>query len=313
MAVNDAEVLEIQKRNASKKYADIGNDRKAQIRDSIFAFKLLILKIKPKYGRFLLKIDTCEDYNISRVCTDGKKIYYNPLYFAAIGKEKYLFLILHEMFHIWGKHCFRLEGKKEEFWNTACEFEANERVMNLIFNYRLDIEPPEDAIGILEGCYCDHIQADEFYYEMLSTCKYGIGDQRIHFRYKWQKYKDYSISTYLADDLIYPHKNDDQKLSDEVAEIDQLIEWAEDLDTIKLYADCVFYHKAESFYTMSDEDQDKLKGLIEYAFSLESDEQTTLTLMALLAINRKVVKEAFAICDNEKIDSFLGKCYYLKD
>ncbi|WP_026653962.1 DUF2201 family putative metallopeptidase [Butyrivibrio proteoclasticus] len=294
---------------------NISPEKRKQIRDKIFAFKLYVLKTEPMCGKMLMAIDVVEDFKTPKAATDGRKIYYNPAYFDAIGEDKYFFIILSQFYHILHGYCYKADGKNEELWSTACEFAANAKATNFSRRHRdIELHAMEDAPFIMTEGYYEKVDAEDIYQQMSKASnKYRLSGQPIHFIYVFRSVWKYDVNVRPVKNLILPVNMGFTELMDAKSELEHLKKWAQNSVPANISDECKFFSKVNSYDALSSNDQDRLDRIIEDAFNQGSDDKTVLRLMELLEANRKVVKEAFAICDNDRIDSFLRKCYYLKD
>jgi len=91
--------------------------------------KTKALTAVPFFGAPLLGIDVVEVDPVhpqtETMCTDGKRIYYNPDVVDEWSEPELLFVMLHEVAHIlWGHHLRR--GNRDPMrWNIACDYAVN--------------------------------------------------------------------------------------------------------------------------------------------------------------------------------------------
>jgi predicted metal-dependent peptidase len=68
-----------------------------------------------------MDIDFVYDKNFQ---TDGRKIYYNPNFWATLNQKEKAGMILYEWLHVAFLHPYRGTGKNQKIWELACGFEC---------------------------------------------------------------------------------------------------------------------------------------------------------------------------------------------
>lgn len=79
----------------------------------------------PFFGSVVANVEYEENEEIETAETDGKVIYYNPLFLESLSIEEQLCIFAHEVCHIAFNHVLRGEGKEEETWNDAADAVTN--------------------------------------------------------------------------------------------------------------------------------------------------------------------------------------------
>jgi predicted metal-dependent peptidase len=90
-------------------------DRSA--RGAFFSTLSMALKPEPSWA-----IDTA--------ATNGKLLLYNPDFVNALGLEKLIGLVVHEVMHVANKHQCRLQGRDARRWNEACDLAINSIILD---------------------------------------------------------------------------------------------------------------------------------------------------------------------------------------
>ncbi len=133
--------------------------------DLIYDVKRKMLAKYPRFGSEIAvaNIEFKDNLKYHTAATDGKNIYVDPNYFAALSENDRLFTIAHEIMHIKFMHMFRLKDKSgvkrdSELWNIATD---------AIINANLE----RDGFTIKEG-YVNmpealDYSAEEFYQKLL--------------------------------------------------------------------------------------------------------------------------------------------------
>ncbi len=133
--------------------------------DLIYDVKRKMLAKYPRFGSEIAvaNIEFKDNLKYHTAATDGKNIYVDPNYFAALSENDRLFTIAHEIMHIKFMHMFRLKDKSgvkrdPELWNIATD---------AIINANLE----RDGFRVKEG-YVNmpealDYSAEEFYQKLL--------------------------------------------------------------------------------------------------------------------------------------------------
>lgn len=123
----------------------------------------------PLFGSVVAHSHFVEESSIETVGTDGKTIYYNPLFLASLSKEEQVFVLAHEICHIAFNHIFRSEGREKDLWNIATD-----AVINAFLK--------QDGLPLVDGVVAIseaiHYDAEEFYQKLLEEKKQQEKDNR---------------------------------------------------------------------------------------------------------------------------------------
>ena len=195
-----------------------------KLEEEIKNFKIRLLRKLPFYGDIVLKLGFHEKKEIPTACTDGKNIYYNPLFFEKLTEGQRNYILMHEIFHVILMHPYRGNGKNPRVWNTACDMVVNymcdkmesyfkllvkipyERPDEGIFSYIMDTE-------IVENIYSRLLKE---YEKNNGASKLIINSYRsvIEGRYKYNI--DVEIDIDASDDLIFTLNEDDEVFMKEI-------------------------------------------------------------------------------------------------
>ena len=118
----------------------------------------------PFFGSLAASVKYVETDDVRTAASDGKTIFYNPEYFAALNEEERLFLLTHEICHIAFDHMKRGRGKDPEIWKAATDAVINQLLKR-------------DGMDIIRGGidYPEAIDYDaDEYYEILLAQKHEI-------------------------------------------------------------------------------------------------------------------------------------------
>jgi len=108
-----------------------------------------ILLDYPFYGYFLIQISFELNEDIPTAETDGKTIWFNPLWTKALTDKQIITVILHEIKHIVFCHLYRINGRNISLWNQATDY---------VINYQLIYE---EGNKIIEGMLLDNSFANK--------------------------------------------------------------------------------------------------------------------------------------------------------
>lgn len=112
----------------------------------------------PLFGSVVAHTNFVEELAVETAGTDGKTIYYNPLFLSSLSKDEQVFILAHEICHIAFNHIFRSEGREEELWNIATDAVIN------AFLKQDHLPLVEGGVDISEAIDYD---AEEFYQKLL--------------------------------------------------------------------------------------------------------------------------------------------------
>lgn len=59
------------------------------------------------------------------MATDGKSLFWSPVWVASVSVFITSFVVLHELLHVVLKHPLRRGDKDPEVWNIACDYVVN--------------------------------------------------------------------------------------------------------------------------------------------------------------------------------------------
>lgn len=118
----------------------------------------------PPFGSIAAELLYEETEKISRSASDGKTLFYNPGYMAALTAEEQIFVFAHELCHIAFRHIRRSRGKDLQVWKAATDAVVNQMLK------RDGLPIPAGGIDYPEAADYDAEQ----YYEILLRQKLEI-------------------------------------------------------------------------------------------------------------------------------------------
>ena len=90
--------------------------------------KMRILSSQPFYGLLLAHVTFNMDETIDTACTDGKRIFFSPVFLDELNDDELDFVMMHEILHIALEHCFRYNERDPELFNIACDIVVNSNI-----------------------------------------------------------------------------------------------------------------------------------------------------------------------------------------
>ena len=128
----------------------------------INSIKRKLLIKYPFFGSIVANSKFIEETSIHAAATDGKDIYYNPIYLETLSTDEQVFAFAHEVCHIAFNHVYRSEGKEEKAWNIATD-----SVVNALLK--------QDGLPLIEGTVdipeAINYDAETMYNKLLEEAK----------------------------------------------------------------------------------------------------------------------------------------------
>ena len=117
-----------------------------------------------KFPAFASTIINAKYYstNVPTLCTDGKNIYYNPIFLNNLSFDEQLFCLAHEICHICSNHIMRSKDKNQKIWNIATD-----AVINMLLKEE-GLTLPQTVIQIEDAI---NYSAEEYYDILLKQQK----------------------------------------------------------------------------------------------------------------------------------------------
>lgn len=195
-----------------------------KIEEKIKNFKISLIRKLPFYGDVVLRLGFYEKKEIPTACTDGKNIYYNPLFFEKLTEGQRNYILMHEIFHVILMHPYRGNGKNPRVWNTACDMVVNYMCDKMESYFKLIVkipyEQPDEGIfshimdtEIVENIYSRLLKE---YEKNNGASKLIINSYRsvIEGRYKYNI--DVELDIDASDDLIFTLDENDEIFMKEI-------------------------------------------------------------------------------------------------
>lgn len=195
-----------------------------KIEEKIKNFKIKLIRKLPFYGDVVLRLGFYEKKEIPTACTDGKNIYYNPLFFEKLTEGQCNYVLIHEIFHVILMHPYRGNGRNPRLWNTACDMVVNYMCDKMESYFKLLVKIPYERPN--EGvfsCIMDTEIVENIYSRLLKEYEKNNGASKliinsyrsvIEGRYKYNI--DVEIDIDASDDLIFTLNEDDEVFMKEI-------------------------------------------------------------------------------------------------
>ncbi|MBR6825998.1 MAG: hypothetical protein IKM59_05570 [Oscillospiraceae bacterium] len=91
--------------------------------------RMRLLSTHGFYGLLLMHMGFSLSEDIGTAATDGKRIYFSPVFLEELSEEELDFVLLHEVLHAALRHCARGKGKDNECFNIACDIVVNSTIL----------------------------------------------------------------------------------------------------------------------------------------------------------------------------------------
>ena len=134
------------------------------MKEGMEAAKKNMLARYPFFGSLAASVEYVETTRVRTMGSNGRTIYYNPVYVEGLTEEERIFLLTHEICHIAFDHIRRGQGKDPVVWR-----EATDAVINQLLK--------RDGMKIIQGGidYPEAIDYDaDAYYDLLMAQKLDI-------------------------------------------------------------------------------------------------------------------------------------------
>lgn len=114
----------------------------------------------PFFGGLALKLKLAPTLSLPTMGTDGKKLYYNPLFTNHLSFDEVVGVVCHEVYHTMFMHPLRLYEREIMKWNVACDYAINLLIKDMTSTNRTRMRLPEG--GLLDEKWRG-MSADEIY------------------------------------------------------------------------------------------------------------------------------------------------------
>ena len=133
--------------------------------DSFVRARARLILDNPFFGTLCLRLKPVERDDLDTGATDGKHLFYNPVWFEKLRPEERIGFLAHEVMHVVLMHHTRRQERHPEKWNVAADY-----VINLILKNNSFILP---SGGLLDEQYAD--MTTEHVYNILPEPPEGFG------------------------------------------------------------------------------------------------------------------------------------------
>lgn len=145
--------------------------------------RIQLLKGYPFFGILSLRLVVKEDNSVPTAATNGNTLYYNTNFVDKLNDKELAFIIVHEVMHCALKHIFRIDNRKHDIWNMACDY-AIHSILHQDYN---------SFIEMLDNCLYDEkyneMTAEQIYEDLLQNSpqsnQNGEGQSTIDDHSKW--------------------------------------------------------------------------------------------------------------------------------
>ena len=115
------------------------------------------------FASLVLRLNVRVDWATETMAVDGKTLFVNPSFVKGLTPDETVGVLVHETWHVAGKHHCRREGRDPRRWNTAADLSANSVLEQAGFVL------PKGRLMVGEGEYQDlpPDKSAEEYYRLL--------------------------------------------------------------------------------------------------------------------------------------------------
>ena len=303
-------------------------EKKREIWQGLFRFKLDLLKYEPLYGNLLMRMEIRANEMVQTAATDGVRIFYNPDYFAALTEAERNYVLMHELFHVLYMHWDNQEGKDPRIWNIACDYAMKEDLHWLqldLSKTRITMAPPKEYAYMREEY---DGESEEVYYNAFLKENSGR---------MFRALTAYDVPIeHVPNDLEMARNETAQKRGEIKEELRKLVHEVlrrcdeEKMRLPKVFREFLDRGMTTTYVSKEKDPMDQIPFLREVrdvrelspqqrrmaedaifsTFRLEKPEQVILGLQRLLDVNRVVVKTLLLEKEDPKADHFVQENFY---
>jgi len=139
-----------------------------EVQKRLSAARTALVLDHPFFGALALKLDPveCGDETTETMATDGRKLFYNPIFVTTMSDVELVGLYAHEVLHPAMQHHTRREGRDHDLWNEAADYAINPLILDA------GLSLPEGAL--LDAAY-QGLSAEQIYQRLLTKQKQDGG------------------------------------------------------------------------------------------------------------------------------------------
>lgn len=92
--------------------------------------RLKMITAYPFFGQMILRLEPIilapDNPYVQTAATDGRRIYYNPVFMHLLGQEQRIFVHMHEVMHVIVDTIGRMGNRDPSLWNAASDYAINQ-------------------------------------------------------------------------------------------------------------------------------------------------------------------------------------------
>ena len=104
-------------------------EKKKEYMKRLAMSRLRMLMNNGFYGLLLMHMIFSIDENCNTAATDGRRIYFGPVFLEELSDKELDFVMMHEVLHVVWKHCFRQGARDNNRFNIACDIVVNSNIL----------------------------------------------------------------------------------------------------------------------------------------------------------------------------------------
>ena len=101
--------------------------------EAMIRARAFLVMERPFFATFALRLSLTEDEACRDLWTDGKVLAFNPVFAAAMPRDKLVGAQAHAVMHLTCGHHARRKGRDETLWNRACDYVVNQILLDAGF------------------------------------------------------------------------------------------------------------------------------------------------------------------------------------
>ena len=94
-------------------------------KDKLLSSRIRLLLAHPFFGQLMMSLPLRETDQVPTAATNGKEIIYNPEFMDPLTREQCMFILAHEIAHLFLLHHTRRQNRDPKVWNMAGDYAIN--------------------------------------------------------------------------------------------------------------------------------------------------------------------------------------------
>ena len=107
----------------------LSDEKKKEYMKRLLMSRMRLLVNNGFYGLLLMHMIYSIDENCDTAATDGRRIFFGPVFLDELSDSELDFIMMHEILHVVLQHCFRQGDRDDEQFNIACDIVVNSNIL----------------------------------------------------------------------------------------------------------------------------------------------------------------------------------------